>query len=113
MAATAMLPVKSPPAGTPRESSLHEIIASGRSAPTGARGALVASGLTALLLWGAFTTLDFGPLAWLSLVPLLSLVRLENLPRRMYATVFAGGLLFWVTTLQWMRLGHPVMYVAW
>ena len=113
MAATAMLPVKSPPAGTPRESSLHEIIASGRSAPTGARGALVASGLTALLLWGAFTPLDFGPLAWLSLVPLLSLVRLENLPRRMYATVFAGGLLFWVTTLQWMRLGHPVMYVAW
>ncbi len=113
MPATAMLPVKSPSAGTPRESPLTEIIASGRSAPAGARAALIASGLTALLLWGSFTPLDFGPLAWLSLVPLLALVRLENPPPRMYGIVFAGGLLFWVMTLQWMRLGHPVMYVAW
>jgi apolipoprotein N-acyltransferase len=108
-----MLPVKTQPAGTPRESSLRDTIASGRSAPSGARGALIASGLTALLLWGAFTPLDFGPLAWVSLVPLLALVRLENPPRRMYVIIFAGGLLFWVMALQWMRLGHPVMYIAW
>ncbi|MGE5193158.1 MAG: apolipoprotein N-acyltransferase, partial [Deltaproteobacteria bacterium] len=96
-----------------RESSLQEIITSGRCAPASARGALVAAGLTALLLWGAFTPLDFGPLAWLALVPLLALVRVESPPRRMYGMVFAGGLLFWVMSLQWMRLGHPAMYVAW
>jgi apolipoprotein N-acyltransferase len=31
----------------------------------------------------------------------------------MYFAAFAGGLLFWLPTLQWMRLGHPAMYAAW
>src|SRR5262245_36003552 len=113
MAVGTMSPVRSAPPRAPRESALVEIINSARNAPAGARGALIAAGLSGLLLWGAFTPLDFGPLAWVALVPLLLLVRLERPVHRMYAMVFAGGLLFWVLSLQWMRLGHPVMYIAW
>src|SRR5262245_20271048 len=113
MAVGTTLPLKSAPLRTPGESALLEVIASARNAPTGARGALLAAGLTGLLLVGSFTPIDFGPLAWVALVPLLLLVRLERPLRRLYAMVLAGGLLFWVLSLQWMRLGHPVMYVAW
>lgn len=113
MAVGVMLPSKPAPARMPRESTPQEIITSARNAPAGAGGALLAAGLTALLLWGAFTPFDFGPLAWVSLIPLFTLVRLERPVRWMYAAVFAGGLAFWVPTLQWMRLGHPLMYVAW
>jgi apolipoprotein N-acyltransferase len=97
----------------PRESTPQEIIASARNAPAGMRGPLVASGLSALLMWGAFTPLDFGPLAWVCLVPLLTLVRLERAARRMYLAVYLGGLAFWAAALQWMRLGDPTMYMAW
>jgi apolipoprotein N-acyltransferase len=97
----------------PREATPQQIIASARSAPARMKGALVVSGLTGLLMWAAFTPVDFGPLAWVCLVPLLTLVRLPRPTERMYRAVFLGGLAFWVPTLQWMRLGHPTMYVAW
>jgi len=97
----------------PRASTPQEIISTARNAPAGAGGALLASGLTALLMWGAFTPLDIGPLAWIALIPLFTLVRLERPVRWMYAAVYLGGLAFWAPTLQWMRLGHPLMYGAW
>ena len=113
MPASVMSPVKSISARMPREHTPQEIISSARNAPAGMRGPLIASGLCALLMWGAFTPLDFGPLAWLCLVPLLTLVRVERPPRRMYLAVYLGGLSFWVSCLQWMRLGDPTMYAAW
>jgi len=76
-------------------------------------GALALSAVSAVLLWGAFTPLDVGPLAWIALVPLFTLARPARPVRRMYVAVFAGGLLFWLPTLQWMRLGDPAMYAAW
>ncbi len=113
------MPVLAPPAEKPassrmpRMSTPQEIITSARNAPAAAKGALVVSGLTALMMWGAFTPLDFGPLAWLCLVPLLILARIERPVRHMFSAVYAGGLVFWLCTLQWMRLGDPTMYVAW
>jgi apolipoprotein N-acyltransferase len=91
----------------------QEIIAAARSAPAAAKPALVMSSLTAIALWGSFTPLDFGPLAWVSLIPLLALVRIDRPTRRMYLATYAGGLLFWLAALQWMRLGHATMYTAW
>src|SRR5262245_15281749 len=107
MATLAMPPRRTIPAGMPPEPSPREIIASARSAPAGMKGALLVSSLTGLLMWAAFTPLDFAPLAWICLVPLLTLVRLPRPTERMYRAVFLGGLVFWLPTLQWMRLGHP------
>ena len=111
--ATALSPLKTSPSRMLRENTPQEIIAKGREAPAGMKGALAVSGLTAVLMWAAFTPLDFGPLGWLCLVPLLALVRIERPVRRMYTAVFAGGLAFWGLALQWLRLGHPAMYAAW
>src|SRR6266576_3009060 len=97
-------PAKSNSARMPRESTPQEIITSARNAPAGATGPLLAAGLSALLMWGAFTPLDFGPLAWLCLVPLLALVRLARPAKWMYPAVYLGGLAFWAASLQWMRL---------
>src|SRR4029079_17195874 len=62
--------------------------------------------------WAAFTPVDFGPLGWVCLVPLLLLARLSRPTRWMYRAADLGGLGFWIVSLQWMRLGHPSMYVA-
>ncbi|MCA9109066.1 MAG: hypothetical protein KDA52_03895, partial [Planctomycetaceae bacterium] len=53
------------------ERSVQDIIGAGRSAPAGSRGAWGLSLLTALLCWASFTPLDWGPLGWISLVPVL------------------------------------------
>jgi apolipoprotein N-acyltransferase len=75
----------------------------------------VAAGLiltSLLLLWLAFTPVEFAPAAWLALVPLTILVRLNSLPRFCYLNLCALGFLWGLATLQWMRLGHPMMYGA-
>lgn len=106
------------PASNPRsarrsEPSVKEIIAAARSQPAPALGGLVLSGISAILLWASFTPLDWSPLAWLAISPLCVLVRLERAPRKLWLTTWTGGLLFWMPTLQWLRLGHDSMYVAW
>ena len=78
-----------------------------------ARGAWLLGGMTALLLWASFTPLDWGPLGWLALVPLIQLVRISRPTRWMYRAVYLTGLLFWLATFQWMRLGDPTMVPAW
>jgi len=97
----------------PRDATLASIITRARMAPAGVRGALLLSGLTSLLMWASFTPLDLGPLGWVCLVPICLLARLERPTAGMYRAVYLAGLLFWLATLQWMRLGHATMYGAW
>ena len=113
MSAIAAPPAKVSSSRTPRMTSAQEIISSARNSPAEAKGAVVASLITALLMWGAFTPFDFGPLAWICLTPLLLLARIERPVRKMYLAVYGGGLLFWIGALQWMRLGDATMYPAW
>lgn len=112
MATLAMPAPRTQTARMPRDASPREIIESARTAPAGMKGALIASSLTALMMWASFTPVDFGPLAWICLVPLLALARLPRPTHRMYRAAFLGGMLFWCLSLQWMRLGHPTMYIA-
>ncbi|MFK7777574.1 MAG: apolipoprotein N-acyltransferase [Gimesia sp.] len=92
---------------------VQKIIDSARSSPAPALGAWLLSGLTACLMWASFTPLDYGPLGWICLIPLLLLVRVPRKTRLMYTAIFSSGLLFTLATFQWMRLGDPSMYVAW
>ena len=57
--------------------------------------------------------MDWGPLAWVALVPILLLVRIPQRTRWMYFALYVGGLAFFVPVIQWMRLGDPAMYLAW
>ena len=99
--------------------SVRDIIATARTVQDGRRflvgsvGAWSMSLLSAALMWACFTPVNASPLAWIALVPLLLLVRIEQRTRWMYVAVYCGGLLGQLATLQWMRLGDPTMYIAW
>lgn len=108
-------PVSAEPSPQPsaRQRDLEKIISKGRQTRPGVWMTVLLACTTALLSWAAFTPLDWGPLGWVCLVPLLLLVRIEKPTRWMYRSVYAGGFLCWMATLQWMRLGDPTMYFAW
>ncbi len=106
-------PTSNPRTARRSEPSVKDIIAAARSQPAPALGGLILSGVSAVLLFASFTPLDWSPLAWIAMVPLCVLIQLERAPRRLWLTTWAGGLLFWLPTLQWLRLGHESMYVAW
>ncbi len=99
------------------EPSIRSIIESGRREPkprtNSTPGIWAMPLISAGLLWASFTPLDYGPLAWIALVPLMLLVRLRQPPRHLYKAVFLGGWLTMMVCLQWMRLGHIAMYPAW
>ena len=95
------------------EPTAREIISQARTAPAPAKGALMVSGATALLTWAAFTPLDWGPLGWVCLVPVLLLVRLPRPTRWMYRALYGASFAGSLLTLQWMRLGDATMYPAW
>ncbi|MFM7058238.1 MAG: apolipoprotein N-acyltransferase [Planctomycetota bacterium] len=92
------------------------IIQSGRreSPPASGRirSALLPAALSALLLWASFTPLEWAPLAWIALIPLLQVARASILPRRCALWLWLAGFLGALAMLQWMRLGHPAMYLA-
>ena len=67
-----------------------------------------------LLCWLAFPPVGWSHLAWVSLVPWLLLVSREKLPgRRPYRALWLGGFVFWLLAVHWIRLPHPLNYLAW
>lgn len=70
---------------------------------------------SALLLWTAFYPLNLGPVAFVALVPFLTLVRAEGVSRlSRYSAAFVGGLTFAVIAFNWVRVAHPMMALfAW
>src|SRR5262245_24110905 len=72
------------------EPSVQQIIAKARSKPlrAGSKGAWLLSGSSALLLWASFTPLDWGPLGWVALVPLILLVRIPQRTSFMYSAIY-------------------------
>ncbi len=110
--------VMEPPTVQPNRSlttdlSVEEIIRRGRSRRPVMHGVWGLGLLSAALMWCSFTPLDWGPLGWLALVPLMQVIRLRTRTAWMYTAVYAAGAAFWVPALQWMRLGDPSMYIAW
>ncbi len=99
--------------------SVRDIIQSARSVQndrryrTGSFGSWSMSLLSAGLLWSCFTPVNASPLAWIALVPLLLLIRMEHRTRWMYTAIYFSSLIGQLAMLQWMRLGDPTMYIAW
>jgi apolipoprotein N-acyltransferase len=69
--------------------------------------------LTGGLLFACYFPLDWGWLAWAALVPMLCLVRGGAGGKRLFLCAWAGGLVFFVPVLQWMRVADPAMYATW
>ena len=69
--------------------------------------------LSAPLLWAAFFPLDFGPIAFVALVPWLVLARTPVAGARLYLAGYLGGFAFFLPALQWLRVAHPMMYLSW
>jgi apolipoprotein N-acyltransferase len=67
-----------------------------------------------ILMWAALPPLALGWLAWVAPVPWLWLVRAEQLPgHRNYRALWLAAFVFWLLTLQWLRLPHPATSLGW
>jgi apolipoprotein N-acyltransferase len=97
------------------EPTVRAIISAARAVPisTRSRGAWTCAGLSGLLLWASFPPLDWGPLGWIALVPLLLLIRPAQRPRGTIVSTLVCGLLSQLCLLQWLRYGDAAMYPAW
>ena len=95
---------------------IQRIIAQGTTAPVARTGSTLSSALlvtgSMLLLWMSFTPMEWSCLAWIALVPLSQLLRLKSLPSRCYFVTWCVAFVWALLTLQWMRLGHPAMFLA-
>jgi apolipoprotein N-acyltransferase len=65
------------------------------------------------LLWLCYFPANLGWLAWVALVPLLTLVNSHARPRTIYLCAWAGGSVFFWPAIQWMRVADYRMYFTW
>ncbi len=69
--------------------------------------------LTAGLLWLCFFPMAWGWLAWVAVVPLLTLLRSRMWPWATYFAALLGGLAFYLPVLRWMPVADDRMSYAW
>jgi apolipoprotein N-acyltransferase len=74
---------------------------------------VVAGLASGFLLWTSFPPAEWNWLAWIALAPLFWLVTLRVDCRRAYLGAWAGGLLFWLLALSWVRLSDSEAWVGW
>lgn len=95
---------------------IQRIIAAGKpardSATASIRTVVALTTVSLALLWLSFTPVECAAAAWVSLVPLGLIVRIRKLPGSAFPAIWFLGFLWGLATLQWMRLGHPAMYLA-
>jgi apolipoprotein N-acyltransferase len=68
---------------------------------------------TAGLLWLCYFPVAWGWLGWLALVPILCLVRADGRPGAIYLAAWVGGMVFFWSSLAWMRVADYRMYYTW
>jgi apolipoprotein N-acyltransferase len=74
----------------------------------------VAAGIASgFLLWTSFPPVEWNWLAWIALVPLFWLTTLRESTFKTYGAAWAGGLVFWVLALAWVRLSDPSAWLGW
>jgi apolipoprotein N-acyltransferase len=68
---------------------------------------------SAVLLWFSFPPVGWSWLAWVALAPLFLLVPSDRPSWSVYFASWIGGLVFWVLSIQWVRLTDPTAWLAW
>ena len=82
--------------------------------PAWQRSTLPVALVGSLLLWAALPPLALGWLGWIAPVPWLLLVRIDALPgTRPYRKIYVAGLLFWLASIYWLCLPHPILSIGW
>lgn len=69
--------------------------------------------VSALLLWLSFAPAQFSFLAWIAPIGWLSFVGREKLGRREYLHLWLSSSLFWLGTLEGIRLAFWALYLGW
>jgi apolipoprotein N-acyltransferase len=77
------------------------------------RHRLAAGVASGLVLWTTFPPLEWGFLAWIALTPLFWLATVRDAPARTYLAAWAGGLVFWILAVPWLRLIGPGAWIGW
>ena len=77
------------------------------------RHRLAAGVASGLVLWTTFPPMEWGLLAWVALAPLFWLVTVRGAPARTYLAAWAGGLVFWILAVPWLRLIGPGAWIGW
>ncbi len=78
------------------------------------RSTLLAPLISSLLCWLAFPPVGWGWLAWIAPIGWLLPIAWKTLPgHRPYRILWLASLVFWLLTIHWIRLPHPLNYVAW
>lgn len=74
---------------------------------------LLASLVSAALLFCSFFPVALGWLAWFALVPMLFLIRADISGIKRTLVALLTGLVFFFAAISWMRVAHPAMQIAW
>jgi apolipoprotein N-acyltransferase len=77
------------------------------------RHRLVAGVASGVLLWTSFPPVEWSWIAWIALAPLFWLATLRGSLLKTYLAAWAGGLVFWLLALQWVRLCDPSAWLGW
>ncbi len=69
-------------------------------------------------LWISQPPVGFWPLAFVAVVPWIYLAvglasSASGVPKRVYAVVWLPSVLYWLVSLQGLRLAHPLMFIPW
>ncbi len=100
---------KSKPSGA----SNRETAKAKASNGSGAKQAVWPAYVSALLLWLSFAPAQFSFLAWIAPIGWLSFIGREKLGRREYLHLWLSGSLFWLGTLEGIRLAYWPLYLGW
>src|ERR1700678_2128052 len=77
------------------------------------RHRVVAGMASGFLLWTSFPPVEWSWIAWIALAPLFWLATLRGSLLKTYMAAWAGGLVFWLLALQWVRLSDSSAWLGW
>jgi apolipoprotein N-acyltransferase len=78
-----------------------------------ARHCLLAGLASGVGLWASFPPLEWSWLAWVALAPLFWLVTLRRTRVNVYLAAWAGGFIFWLLAVEWLRMLDANAWLAW